>query len=155
MNPSPPKEPHGVGEMSDINRWENEEEWSKKAQSIEPREYYIDCDDAIDHFCDSMNCHSCDGSNCYGEPNGDGCEEQENFLDRIDDINFENNPEYAIEIIKKRDSELTAIRSQLTECKAQIEAMRCCGNCSDNKGCTLLPRGQEKCSSWQPKGEKQ
>jgi hypothetical protein len=74
--------------------------------------------------------------------------------DKIDYFNFEKKkigkPTTLIPV-----EELESLRSQLTECKAQIEAMKCCGNCSDNKGCTLLPRGQEKCSSWQPKGEKQ
>jgi hypothetical protein len=121
--------------MSDnINRWENEEEWIKKAQSIKPREYYIDCDDAADHFCASMNCHACDGCDYYGEPNGDGCEEEENFLDRIDGINFENHPEYAIEIIKKRDMELSSLRQRLAEKEAEIERMKCCANCGYRTG---------------------
>jgi hypothetical protein len=150
--------------MSDnINRWENEEEWIKKAQAIKPREYYIDCDDAADHFCDSMNCHACAGFDYYGEPNGDGCEEEENFLDRIDDINFENHPEYAIEIIKKRDSEAASLRQRIAELEAEKEAMKCCGNCK-NQGLGLdgMPRcdisteiGEFPCTDdleyWQPK----
>jgi hypothetical protein len=65
-----------------------------------------------------------------------------------------------------KDNEIFLLRSQLTECKAQIEAMKNALNCerhrnscerekeatANDEGCGMY---ECPCDNWQPKGEKQ
>ena len=65
----------------------------------------------------------------------------------------------------ERDTEITTIRRELSECKAQIEAMKDCQNCKHGFKTTLIPPICDECiassdlknryPNWQPKGVKQ
>ena len=33
-----------------------------------------------DRFCHKMNCYICNGTDFYGEPNGYGCREQDDYI---------------------------------------------------------------------------
>lgn len=117
--------------------------------------YYRDEQVLEEEFCKANNCSSCCGTGEDGEPNGYGCDAQEEWEAK----NFNN-------VISEQDDDnyfysKEEVDKLITTLKAENDRLRCCGNCKfDNRdtrnnggcfGCIDNKYGVKKYHGWQPR----
>jgi len=77
---------------------------------------------------------------------------QAEYTCNLTSINKDGHTMFIDDVVK----DLTALQRQLAEARAQIDAMKCCGNCGHEQPCELydgIEGDEDCCDFWQLKKE--